>query len=667
MAMIDEAEIQRAIEALKPEGELFEVRVISASKKDKPYVGYFTDAITLIRELRKVITKGSNVYITLQVINEACYSREQRDTFIKGASTTTDNDIDGYDWLMVDLDPTRPSGVSSSEEELQAAKDLGNRVYKYMEGLGFEKPLTAFSGNGVHLLYKIEVANTNDRKVLIEKCLKALDIMFSNDKVKIDKSNFNPSRICKLYGTLAQKGSNTKDRPHRMSRMLSKATEYKATDIQFLEKLAATIPEEPKKTYSSYSNTEFDLEDFMSRNFIRYRKVDESDYTKYVLEECPFDSSHKAPDASIFRMRNGAIGFHCFHNSCYGKTWQDVRMKYEPDAYERKRQYEDKQMFSTFKRTEPKEPPKIVENEVPTEFTPSYVKSKPKEYRTYIKTGIADFDRQYIGLEKKRVTLLSGYSGGAKSTLLSQIMVNAINEGNRVYCFSGELDATDLYSWLMLQAAGKNNTEEFKPGFYKVKDEVRSKILDWLEGKFWLYNNDKGYNFQAIKEHLIKRIRELKVDLVCIDNLMALDITDLADSKNDQQKKFLWDIHELAMKENIHVVVVCHPKKPVGLLTMYDVSGASELVNTADNILYVYRVNQQFKNAYASFFGHSYDDPCTNCWHMAKARHGSLSEEYFPLYYEPETKRLKNSLTDMPTYGWDNDFRPATEWELQFM
>jgi hypothetical protein len=100
---------------------------------------------------------------------------------------------------------------------------------------------------------------------------------------------------------------------------------------------------------------------------------------------------------------------------------------------------------------------------------------------------------------------------------------------------------------------------------------------------------------------------------------------------------------------------------------MYDVSGASEIVNTADNILNVYRVNQQFKNAYASFFGHSYDDPCTNCWHMAKARQGSLSEDYFPLYYEPETKRLKNSLTDMPTYGWDNDFRPATEWELQFM
>lgn len=666
MAMIDEAEIQRTISALKPDGELFEVRVIPANKKDKPYVGYFTDADTLIRELRKVMTKGANVYITLQVINEACYSREQRDTFIRGANTTSDIDIDGYEWLMIDLDPIRPSRVSSSDAELQAAKELGNIVYKYLADLGFEKPLTAFSGNGVHLLYKIELANTKEREALIEKCLQALDIMFSNEKVKIDKTNSNPSRICKLYGTLAQKGSNTEIRPHRMSRMLSKATEYKTTDIQFLEKLAATIPPEPEKTYTNYGKSDFDLEDFLFRNGLNYNKVNESEYTKYVLEECPFDSSHKAPDSSIFRMRNGAIGFHCFHNSCYGKTWKDVRIKYEPDAYERKEQYENKKLFGTFKRNEPKEPPKIVENEIPTEFTPAYMKSKPKEHKTYIKTGINDFDRQYIGLEKKRVTLLSGYAGGAKSTLLSQIMVNAVNEGNRVYCFSGELDPTDLYSWLMLQAAGKNNTEEFKPGFYKPKDEVRDKILDWLNDKFWLYNNDKGYNFQAIREHLIKRIRELKIDLLCIDNLMALDITDLADSKNDQQKKFLWEIHELAIKENIHVIVVCHPKKPVGLLTMYDVSGASEIVNTADNILYVYRVNQQFKNAYASLFGHSYDAPGTNCWHMAKARHGSLSEDYFPLYYEVETKRLKNSLVDMPTYGWDNDFRTPEQWELQF-
>ena len=30
----------------------------------------------------------------------------------------------------------------------------------------------------------------------------------------------------------------------------------------------------------------------------------------------------------------GALGFRCMHNSCKGKTWKDLRLKFEPDAYE---------------------------------------------------------------------------------------------------------------------------------------------------------------------------------------------------------------------------------------------------------------------------------------------------------------------------------------------
>lgn len=669
VSYIDEAEIKHAICLLKPENELFEVRIIPANRKQKPYVGYFKDADVLIRELKKQPLKGANVYITLQMIKEACYSREQRDCFVQGASTTSDNDIEGYCWLMIDLDPTRPSGVSSSEEELQKAKDLGNKIYQYLESLGFEKPFLGFSGNGVHLLYKVQIANIPEREELIKKCLMALDILFSTDAVKVDCSNFNPSRICKLYGTLAQKGANTADRPHRMSKVVSKAEEYKATDIQYLEKLCEVIPKEPDKPkgYNHYSPSDFDLEDWMYKHGLNYRKVNEDAYTKYVLEECPFDPEHTAPDASIFKMKNGAIGFHCFHRSCQFKTWQDVRIKYEPDAYEKKKQYLEKQSYKSFNRDTKPEPKVIEENDIPTEFTPKYMKNKPREIRSYIKTGFDSFDRKYIGLAKKQLTLLSGYSGGSKSTFLSQVMLNAVDQGNRVYCFSGELDSDDLYEWLLLQAAGKSNTEEgLNPGFYKVKDEVRPKILDWLDGKFWLYNNDKGYDFAAILDHITKKIRELKIDLVCIDNLMAMDISSLGDTKNDQQKAFVWQLHELAIKERVHIIVVCHPKKPTGLLTMYDVSGASEIVNAADNIIYVYRVTQQFKNAYKDYYKIDWTYGYTNVWHMAKARHGSITDDYVGMTYEPETKRLKDTLTDNRTYGWDNEVIIPSQWQIQY-
>ena len=121
----------------------------------------------------------------------------------------------------------RPSGVSSTDEQLNQAKIVGNKVYVFMKNLGFNEPITAMSGNGIHLLYKIRLRNSDENKALIKNCLLVLDMLFSNDCVDIDKTNFNPARICKLYGTVARKGSNTAENPHRMSRLLSEQGTYR--------------------------------------------------------------------------------------------------------------------------------------------------------------------------------------------------------------------------------------------------------------------------------------------------------------------------------------------------------------------------------------------------------------------------------------------------------
>ena len=68
----------------------------------------------MIEALKRVNLRESNVYITLGYVNSGCYSRVQRDTFRMGTGTTSDTDIDGYQWLLVDFDPTRPADVSST-------------------------------------------------------------------------------------------------------------------------------------------------------------------------------------------------------------------------------------------------------------------------------------------------------------------------------------------------------------------------------------------------------------------------------------------------------------------------------------------------------------------------------------------------------------------------
>jgi hypothetical protein len=211
------------------------------------------------------------------------------------------------------------------------AYERGEQITKYLREIGYPAPIFACSGNGVHLLYAINLANTDENKALVQNCLKALAFLFGDDKVDVDQSVFNPARISKLYGTMAQKGANTKERPHRMSRILSAPKQMQVVNRELLEKLANNRPVEMAPTKTEKNNG-FDIVDWMDRYGIRYREKPWDGAIRYLLAECPFDSTHTDPDAMIVKEANGAIGFRCLHNSCEGRTWQDVRLKFEPDA-----------------------------------------------------------------------------------------------------------------------------------------------------------------------------------------------------------------------------------------------------------------------------------------------------------------------------------------------
>lgn len=159
----DENEIRKTITIMKPERELFEIRIIASGGNAS---GYFTSADTLFNCLRSIqLGAGANVYITLNGIKDECYSRKQRDQLIRNVKpTTTDSDIFCYDWLMVDIDPQRAAGTSASDAQIQAAKVKGNEVYAFLKRNGFEEPIVAFSGNGVHLLYRIGLKMDEDNK-----------------------------------------------------------------------------------------------------------------------------------------------------------------------------------------------------------------------------------------------------------------------------------------------------------------------------------------------------------------------------------------------------------------------------------------------------------------------------------------------------------------------
>lgn len=341
----DENQIIKAIDLLKPDNELFEIRVIGNVTNS----GYFKDAEAAIKALSKLDLLGRNVYITLNEVNPACFSRSQSNCFIsKPKITTSDNDITRLKWLFIDLDPKRISGTSSSEAELSEAHALARKIYEYLRECGFPEPIKALSGNGDHMLYSIDLENTKENSNLVKRCLQALDQMFSNEKVAVDTTTYNPSRISKLYGTIARKGAHTDERPHRMSRIISNPTKPEPVPRELLEQLADNVSPAAASTQKSKEPTKqhaaaipqqfgFDIEGWMQKYGIQHHgAVAYEGGVKYQLNECPFDHSHKYPDSVIYKNRDGVLSFKCSHNSCSGKGWKDLRILFEPDAYSRK-------------------------------------------------------------------------------------------------------------------------------------------------------------------------------------------------------------------------------------------------------------------------------------------------------------------------------------------
>lgn len=653
--LYDAIEIRKAIEQIHPSGELFEIRIIG---NRGPISGYFRDADTLLEKFKTVDLRNTNVYITVNQINDDLFSRQQSETFIKGANSTHDHEVDGYKWLFIDLDPVRAAGISSKDDELKMAYALARRVDKYLSDLGFCEPVKAVSGNGAHLLYRISLRNTEENAALIEKCLKALSMLFDTDEVKVDTTNFNPSRVCKLYGTMAQKGKNTQSRPHRMSKLIGDIKQCQITDKVYLEKLAAELPQEEIKPsrYNNYNPSEFDIEEWMNNYGLSYRKANYKDGVKYVLDECPFDPSHKAPDSMITRASSGAIGFKCLHNSCSHYHWQDLRIKFEPDAYDRNEG--DKRIEEGWAQHN-RDKAETVEIEKPKEpmfLTASMIYDIQEPEEEYIKTGINELDKRMHGLAKKKLSLVSGLRGAAKSTVLSQIILNCIENDKTSVVYSGELPKKGFMKWMYLQAAGKGYTEKYRnfDGYF-CPENIKPSINDWMSDRLWLYNNDYGNNFNRIASILSAKIEEVSADICIVDNLMALDLSDLDRDKYEAQTLFMWKLKEIAEKMNCHVIVVAHPRKAQGFLRLDDVAGSGNIGNIVDNAFIIHRNNEDFKRMTKQMFAwkESHDAYSgTNVIEVCKDRDGGLQDYFIPLWYEPNTKRLKNVESENIVYSW---------------
>jgi P4 family phage/plasmid primase-like protien len=340
-------EIRRSTSLLYQPGDVVELRALDLN--GNPHAGYFNDFTKLANEAARLSGTMMGVYLVLNPIKKELLARAVNRIVDKPKNLTTDADIISRRWFPIDVDAERATGISSTNEEHEAAIFIAKNIKAYLVSVGFSASSIVIgdSGNGAHVLVRIDIPNDTSSKSLIEASIDALKSKFDSDKVTIDKSVFNAARIWKCYGTICKKGDSTDDRPHRTANLLEVPTEVVIAPIAALKALAATAPQPEtlaaKTTYCT-NGQEFDLETWMSTHDIEVtKKKSYNGGTKYILRSCPFDSNHNGTSAALFKMANGAIVYKCQHNGCVDNDWRKLREMKEPEYANRNQEHRYKQ------------------------------------------------------------------------------------------------------------------------------------------------------------------------------------------------------------------------------------------------------------------------------------------------------------------------------------
>jgi len=199
-----------------------------AKKRDeKALRGFFDDPDQAVEEIKKYDGDQATIGI-FAVLNridpDSLKKRHIKiDNRIGKGQSTKDQDILRRCWLPIDIDPIRPAGVMATDQEKEAAR----KAIAWINSLltsdhDWPDPVVVDSGNGYHDLFRIDLPNDDESKILIRSFFKALNRLLPDDLrgvVEIDEKVHNASRVIKLPSTMVRKKAS-EGRPWRRSRIL---------------------------------------------------------------------------------------------------------------------------------------------------------------------------------------------------------------------------------------------------------------------------------------------------------------------------------------------------------------------------------------------------------------------------------------------------------------
>lgn len=275
-----------------------------------------------------------------------------------------------------------------------------------------------------------------------------------------------------------------------------------------------------------------------------------------------------------------------------------------------------------------------------------------------IYTGFIELDRIINKIFYSMVTVVSGLPSSGKSSFLNQIIGNVLDNGDKVWVYSKEMNANILSNWLSTSLAGRGNLKQYMNSytgepFYKIPPEIKQKIRKFYEGQLFMYKDDAPNDEDSLFQSMEECVRKFGTRTLIIDNLMCISLKPNSD-KYDAQTDFFNRLTAFAKKFNVAIIIVCHPKKlPSGVreVDMYDISGSANIINLAHLSFALRRISKKEKE----------DPKCplakyNVCLTILKDRIQGRNDIDIPFYYDVPSRRFFTSFEEYKRdYKWDDN------------
>lgn len=378
--------------------------------------------------------KSHRVFGTLEEMLELAKTKKEANLFFVPQEVVypekgfiTQKDVKRWKNLIIDLDPVRPSGTVSLQEELDAACTVQDKIYDEVIRPYFKGGVTFLSGNGYHLWCPIDLEVNQESIAVVSEFLETIKQIYQTDRVVVDTCFKNPAQLTTLYGTVKKKSLYRNVLPgttleHRQSRVIKSAFRMQETSLEELKE----ITEQIKNKYMVEEKKLVEVEKTQRQKNVEWFKKFASEYNIAVnsykedangvyanLEKCPFCENDDSTGHAVKMWDNG--DYTNFYYICHHKNHCQV------NGGEKKPWWKEYYKHITGTDLETGEVVKEKEENLLI-FSYNEVQAVPREY---VSTGYKQLDHWLGGgFQRSGYTLLGGKTGEGKSTFAYNFINN---------------------------------------------------------------------------------------------------------------------------------------------------------------------------------------------------------------------------------------------------